>query len=245
MSDPVFIHETPEQIYGWVAACHGPSQVEQFQPAFESVNQRLGFADYHLQQVQTLMASATQDLDPLEPLSWLAGVRSASTRKLQEAMACGHAHVLAALQNVHASVDLLAHTVYYGIGMNIKDSTRLKERDICASKVAKRIGLPAIQSAFNAITQHDAYRQVADLTNRSKHRSVVLMPVQIDLLRGTFPELYFEAFEHDSRQYPKQPALPFLRQEHRRIADAAARTIQALIDDLTSRVTTGESPMPT
>ncbi|WP_153066018.1 hypothetical protein [Xanthomonas dyei] len=232
MTESLYITESYDQIYRWVESRYGSSQIALFQPSFESVNQRLGFANYHLQQAENLMADAVQGTSPLEPLLWLTGARSENTAKLQEAMVWGHAHVLAALQNTHASADLLAHAIYYGTGMNLCSTTKLKERDISSLKVISRIQAPLIKAAFETLTNQEDYRYLADLTNRSKHRSIVSMPVQIDLLRATQPELFFDAFQHDSRNHPKRPAFYFLRQEHRRVADAAARTILALIETL-------------
>jgi hypothetical protein len=196
---------------------YGRDQKEVFNPSLNSVVQRGAFAKYHYVEAKRLLTAATADhAEPGEMMMLLFGGDEASVA-FNQARFQAAAHITACVQNMHATADILAHTVYFALGMNLDPSTYLKPRQIGIAQIIKSLPIGPIHQQLNALVDHDGFRYLSALNNHSKHRSIVETSYSLDLTPNPVPPgLKFAKFEYESQVFPDCWAMPTLDEEYSR-----------------------------
>jgi hypothetical protein len=133
------------------------------------------------------------------------------------------AHVTACIQSLHAAVDILAHAVYYALGLN-KNPNPLKARDINTSVVIsileKDENLNNLSELLKKLRNEGNFSHIDALANHSKHRSVVAPSINEDQA-GLAAERYtikLEAFKYKEKEYKQIAIKELLEPEYNRCA---------------------------
>ena len=196
---------------------HGHEQEKALTPSLNSVVQRGGFAKYHYLEAKRLLEAATAaHAEPGQMMMLILGDDTASAA-FQQARFQAAAHITACIQNMHATADILAHAVYFALGMNLNPSLVLKPRQISIGNVMKNVPVGPIHKQLTELVDHGGFRYLSALNNHSKHRSIVDIPFSLDLTATPNPPgLKFAAFEYENDQFPDCWAMPTLDAEYAR-----------------------------
>ncbi|WP_095063996.1 hypothetical protein [Pseudomonas sp. Irchel s3f19] len=200
-----------------VEAKFGRQQKEVLAPSLNSVLQRGAFAKYHYLEAKRLLDEATAaHTDPSAMMMLVLGADDAS-EAFSEARFQSQAHITACVQSMHATADILAHTVYYALGMNLDPATELKLRNIDMVNVMKKVTVAPVLQALTSLTDHDGFRYISALNNHSKHRSIVEASYSVDFTEAGMPNgLKFAGFEHGGQAYDARWVKPTLDPEYAR-----------------------------
>lgn len=193
---------------------YGRAHRDTFNQSLNSVVQRKEFAKYHYSEAKRLLAAATADHSAPGELMMLLFGGTDESIAFNQARFQAAAHITSCVQDIHAIADILAHTVYFALGMNLDASTALKPRQIGMTEVIKKMPSALIRQLLTDLTNHDGFRYISALNNHSKHRSIVDTPYTIDLTSVPEPSgLQFAAFTYDNQHHAERWAMPTLDEE--------------------------------
>lgn len=198
-----------------VERLHGRSQLERARPALRSVADRLSYARIHIQAlevaIKTYLSTERREKELMEIIFTDSGDAWHDFNLFLREVG---AHATAAIQSLHAVGDLFSHAIYYSCAVGATNP--IDERKISVSTVVSRLNgntkatnLCALLASFGA--QGD-FQHVAALSNRAKHRSIVLPSLSEDHT-GERPErlaVLIQAFDHDDTHFPAVAAQTFL-----------------------------------
>ncbi len=198
-----------------VQQLHGKSQLERARPALRSVADRLSYARIH---IQALEAAINTYLSPERREQQLVEIIFTDSEDalhdfnlfLREV----GAHATAGIQSLHAVGDLLSHAIYYSYAMDAANP--IEERKISVGAVVSRLSGSAntasLCTLLASLGAQGDFQHIAALSNRAKHRSLVLPSLSEDHT-GERPErltVLIQAFEHDGANFPAVTAQEFL-----------------------------------
>lgn len=147
---------------------HGCAQEESLTPSLNSVVQRGGFAKYHYSEAKRLVEAATAGhAEPGDMMMLILGNETASA-DFQQARFQAAAHITACVQNMHATADILAHAVYFALGMNLDPALLLKPRQISIGNVMKNLAGGPVHVQLTELVDHEGFRYLSALNNHSK-----------------------------------------------------------------------------
>ena len=196
---------------------YGGEQKDTFNAPLNSVIQRGEFAKYHYTEAKRLLEAATAAHIELGDMMMLILGNDTASVAFRQARFQAAAHITACVQNMHATADILAHTVYFALGMNLDPALWLKPRNISMAQVIKKVPIEAIQQLLSALVEDEGFLYLSALNNHSKHRSIVDIPFSIDLTPNPGPPgLKFAAFEYDDQMFTERLAMPTLDKEYGR-----------------------------
>ena len=140
---------------------------------------------------------------------------------------------MAFLQSLHSLSDIMAHAIYFALGLNLNKATRLPPKRIYLQQVRALLSPGEMTTRLQELIDHEDYRYLADIVNHSKHRSVVQTPYSVDATGcDTQPHgLKFAAFAYDDRAYPARWADPVMESEYNRQSALITR-IGELLNEL-------------
>jgi len=185
----------------------GKEQEKLLDPCLQSLDHRLYFQRYHYQETKALidsvMAGKTTELEKLRAV---LGGTDEEDHKFHFMRMKAAAHVTACVASMHAMADILGHAIFYALGMNLDPNVKLKLSDVTIGSVLKNLPPGELHVRVNEWITDPGYVYIQDLSNHSKHRSLVPMPYSVDLSGvDEYPHgLKFGAFEmkgrvHDAR----------------------------------------------
>ncbi|MBK5913857.1 hypothetical protein CCR84_05885 [Rhodocyclus purpureus] len=209
------IEETREHI----RRLFGDDQLELAKPCLRSVVDRQTYARIHFQDAKAKIDSYTQTTLQNASLFEVSFGDSEAWVDFNIFIREVSAHLTACVQSIHAVPDILAHAIYYSLGLN-QAVGALKARDICAGSVLKLLKreplLNTIASLLDSLVSAEKFTHLAALTNQAKHRSIVFPTLNEDLT-GTREKRHivaFPAFVHDDRTFPQVFADDFIALEY-------------------------------
>ena len=206
-----------------VTAVFGAAQWKEAHPSVRSMTDRPAFCHYHYHEALDMMSGY---IESKLKKTGLLGVYK-DYDEFSYLMLKIRANITAFVQSLHAVADTCSHMLYYSLALD-KLPSPLKERDINATKVLKRLeqqrdaGHPEYDKLcrlFLEITTGDDYKYLYALTNTSKHRSIVRSELNEDAT-GRREEkwvLFLESFWYDGKFFEKTNACEFMQKEHDRI----------------------------
>lgn len=188
----------------------------------QSVRDRLWYAGYHYQEACRLLDSfVSARLTSTCLLDISFGLDTEATDDFNRFLLEAGAHVLACVQSMHATADILAHVVYFSLGINLSPQP-IAERIISLAKVVQRLRQETPAAAINALLNELAsggnFAHLSALTNISKHRSIIRPSLNEDWT-GAAPErhtLKFGSFSYANKLYPEVAVKDFLKPEYYR-----------------------------
>lgn len=196
----------------------GTDQERLLAPCLRSIDERRAFARYHHAETKRLLEAVTVDRTPIQMVAWMLDSESPETTGFQSVRFHASAHVHACVQSMHALADILAHAVYYGLGMNLNPNLKLDARTLNIKSVRDRLPSGAIRDQLTQLVDDAGFKYLAALVNHSKHRSLIAVPFSVDLSGEDAQQhgLKFGGFEYNGVKYPEQWVAPALRQEYDR-----------------------------
>ncbi|MCP1486356.1 hypothetical protein J3D48_002669 [Pseudomonas fluorescens] len=196
---------------------YGREQEKALTPSLNSIVQRGGFAKFHYSEAKRLMEAATAaHIEPGEMMMLILSNDTANAA-FQQARFQAAAHITACVQNMHSTADILAHAVYFALGMNLDPALSLKPHLISIGNVMKNVTAEPIITRLTELVDHDDFRYLSALNNHSKHRSIVDLPYSLDLTTTPNPSgLKFAAFKYKEEEFPARWAMQTLDSEYGR-----------------------------
>lgn len=219
---------------------YGHKQLEMAIPALRSVIDRRDYAHFHYHEANNIFRAFAEEKLANEPLLWVIHQSDESVSEFNWLITRIGAHVVACIQSLHAIADIMAHAVYYSLGMNLSDSA-LREANISVRTVLKKLGDSAELSIVHQLMTELAYGGRADhlaaLSNYSKHRSIIRTSMTEDW-SGEEPErqrLTLGGFSYKGNSFPSAGVKNFITDEHDRIARLIVDVGNAMHDVLKIR----------
>lgn len=219
------VEETRKQI----RRLFGEDQLELAKPCLRSVVDRQTYARIHFQdakaKIDSYTQTALQDASLFEVTFGDAEAWVEFNIFIREV----GAHLTACVQSIHAVPDILAHAIYYSLGLN-RSAGALKPRDICAGNVLRLLRresqLNTVATLLESLVSAETFAHLAALANQAKHRSIVFPAINEDLTgtRERRHMVVFPAFAYDDSPYPLVFADDFLAVEYERSSQCVVNT---------------------
>lgn len=196
----------------------GREQYDLFNPCLRSAGDRRDFARYHYGEAHRLMNEVIGDNPQIEMVATILGAHDKEPGAFNWARFQAAAHTVACVQSMHALVDSLAHTLYYGLGFNLDKATVLKPKAINAYRVRERLPSGPMRDAMSAWIDDPGFTYLSALNNCSKHRSMVSVGYSVDMTgEDELPHgLKFGMFDYEDEHYPQRWVRPTLINEYQR-----------------------------
>jgi hypothetical protein len=223
-----------EQLREDVTFLFGDEQRECLSPSLNSIVDRQTYARFHYQESKRILGEVLNDRDDQAILfDLIFGADRNARHEFANRRKFAEAHIVAFLQSLHSLSDILAHAIYFALGLNFHKATRLPPKRVYLHKVQALLPPGEVSVRLQELINHEDYRYLADIVNHSKHRSVIQTPYSVDITGcDTQPHgLKFAAFVYDDQAYPARWADPFMESEYNR-QSALITSIGELLNDL-------------
>lgn len=207
----------------------GDEQLELAKPCLRSVVDRQTYARIHFQDARAKLDAYTQTALQEASLFEVTFGDSEAWVEFNIFIREVGAHLTACVQSIHSVPDILAHAIYYSLGLNSAPGA-LKARDICVSSVLKVLRRDArydgITSLLDSLVSAGTFSHLAALTNHAKHRSIVFPSMNEDMTgtRAKRHMVVFPAFNYDDNSYPQVFADDFISVEYERSSQCVVHT---------------------
>jgi hypothetical protein len=129
------------------------------------------------------------------------------------------AHAIACIQSIHTLGDILGNIIYYSLGMNREDRTRIKSNmyiHTVRDYLNKIPDASEITTLLDQLLDHPDYKYVAAVVNESKHCSVIAPHLRVDMTGDGNHSLVFIAFNRKDVQFPPRVVSDVLPNEFAR-----------------------------
>lgn len=206
-----------------IKSLYGHRQLEMAKPALRSVIDRRDYAHYHYHEANDLFMAFAQERLTEESLLWVIHQSDESFSEFHWLITKISAHVVACIQSMHAITDIMAHAIYYSLGMN-GSGKALREADISAATVLKRLSqhveLSRLHQLLAELVSGGRADHLAALSNYSKHRSIIRTAMSEDWTGNELERhrLTLGAFSYKGTSFPDARVKDFIGSEFNRIA---------------------------
>lgn len=227
-----------QQLREDVRLLFGDEQREYLSPSLNSIVDRQTYARFHFHETKRILGEVLEGRDHKSVLCDLIfGADPNAHHEFANRRKHAEAHVIALLQSLHSLSDILAHAIYFALGLNLCKATRLPSKRIYLHQVLPLLPPGKMTSLLQELIDHEDYRYLADIVNHSKHRSVVQTPYSVDATGcDTQPHgLKFATFVYDDHAYPARWADPFMEAEYNRQSALITRIGEHLNDLVRSK----------
>lgn len=234
---PWNLDETRKQI----SSLYGRDQLDLAKACLRSIDDRMIYARVHYQDaIQLIESYINENLKESSLLEALhLGSEQGSTDFNLFIRKVG-AYLVACIQSIHTLPDILAHAIYYSLAINLTEKP-IKERDITATSVAKRLSeisdAEPVRLLLTELGTGGTFPHLSALANHSKHRSIIFPSMSEDWtgLREERHIVMLSAFEYDGTFYAQVSAKEFLVAESDRCFKLVIQAGNALNAVLRSR----------
>lgn len=174
--------------------------------ALQSIISRFHHADFHIQEFEALEDRVSSGKSTLELVKEIFQVRE---RRISDISVKATAHALAAVHALHSLSDILGSAIMLSL-----------HRGTSWHGYYSQIRLPpeysSLSTVMSELTTPPSYQYLADLSNRSKHHTVVAPYFQTDLSGVGRHRYDFVGFKHKDREHPPREVKQFLIDEFTR-----------------------------
>lgn len=221
-----------------VELLYGRDQRKDISPSLDSILQRGEFAKFHYREADRLMIENIPSEEKHgEIMMMLFGGDDASDA-FEEVRFQAAAHITACVQSMHATADILAHALYFALGMNLTPKTTLEPHRIGLKAVLPLVSNNHIKRLVSKLRHHDGFRYIEALNNHSKHRSIVQTPYSLSLIDGPVSHgLKFSEFEYSGKKYEARWVKQALSDEYKRQSRLIVSIGQSLNEALNALAT--------
>lgn len=225
------LQETREHI----ARLHGQHQLELAKPCIQSVFDRQVYARTHYQDVHSKTEIYIRtELQGTSLLEVTFADNDEAWEEFNIFVREVGAHLTACIQSMHALPDILAHAIYYSLGLNI-GSAALKSRDVGAASVSRLLkgnkGLAILCELLTGFIKSGNFVHLSALSNQAKHRSIVFPSLSEDwtVERKDPHLLIFPTFFYENLCFPQVLADEFLKIEYKRCSELIVKAGRLLM----------------
>ena len=198
---------------------YGKNQQRITSRSLDSIFENQDFARYHYSEIKKLISEHLDNKRTGKDYFQLVMSTDPTVREseYQFSTSC-KAHIISLLRNLHSIPDLLAHFIYFCLGFNINDETRLDESKVSLFNVKKILKKdPKYRELLELVmclTVNEDFKYLKDIGNYSKHRANVIPKLSYSMEHegNSVYKFTFEAF----KRYPETPAVDFLNREYNR-----------------------------
>jgi hypothetical protein len=192
-----------------IEAFHGSRQLILSKSCLRSVADRQAHAQYHYQEIKRLLTAHIDDrLDTKDiyEVTWPTDTESCD--QLNYCLLRVEANVIACAQALHSLGDILAHVVYFAVGINLRAKS-LAEDGISLNAVADKLLLEPefseVAVCLDKLRGNNQFKTVMAIVNHSKHRGLIEPNIIVDHTSTTVPyALQFESFIYRNKLYAEK-----------------------------------------
>ena len=174
----------------------------------DSIVERHNYARYHYREYRNII-DAKENVDGEHILPFLV-----NDENLMLATAI-EANILACMQHLHASHDILSHLLSYSLNIEFDD-----EQYITLNNVQKKMqGITkytVINNLLNELIENENFKYLTANVNHSKHRYNIVPSIRIDLRDKPHIKCLFSSFVHKQTNYSEKDLDEFLKDELQR-----------------------------
>lgn len=195
----------------------GSSQLTLANPSLDSLSQRQYYARYHYQEILRLFKAFKRDILSNKPLIAVVCGKIKDREKFETCSRKIGAHAVACVQSIHSIPDLLAHAIYFSLGLNLQTKP-LGEREVSSTRVIKVLQCSALyqdlETTLRQVCNDPTSKHIAALSNKAKHQGIVRHQLNEDLTgtRMNSHEIRFGAFQHLGHTFQETPIDNLLEQ---------------------------------
>ena len=199
----------------------GRDQLLLARPCLKSVIDRQDHARYHYQEAIALLDAFKQKYLSVRPLLDVVFAKERQDRlAFDTLMTKIGANTIACIQSIHSIADILAHVMYFALGINRANA--MKERAVSVNSVYMRLmadeRFTELGKALHALATEGQAAHLCALANYGKHRSIVepLMSEDCTGLRLEKHEVRISSFKYQGAVYPEIAVEQLLEPEYAR-----------------------------
>jgi hypothetical protein len=193
---------------------YGSHQRDLLQPCLSSITIKTDYIRYHYEEINKLEKRLLGGKPTTEKRLLKAGWFFTKDARKELIKIDMRANVQAIVFNLHSLGDVIAHIIYYSLGMNRDNSTYLNEDKISLSTVKdklKNVQPNGVLELILNLMKNPHYEYLAGLCNVSKHRSIVRSGYVCHIKDG-WTEFAFEHFEYKGHRYETRPCNAFFKE---------------------------------
>ncbi len=193
----------------------GLPQLTLAKPSLDSLLDRQAYARYHFQEVLRLLKRFTKVHLSKYPLIVVACGKNTGREKFENFMVKSGAHAVACVQSIHSFPDLLAHAIYFSLGLNLQPNP-LREREISSTRVIqvlqRNVLYQSLETTLTELCNATNSKHVAALSNKAKHQGIVKHQLNEDWTgtRIDRHEIRFGTFQYSGTCYSEVPIVDLL-----------------------------------
>lgn len=195
-------------------------QVSLANASLESIFQNLEFSRYHYMELERLINSHLSGISTEADYFHLVITNDSDVlNKEDEFKTACKANIMAFLRSIHCNADLLAHVIYYSLGLNLNLKTKLNPKYLNLKKVKEKLieinRSEVLIEALDKLTNHHDYIYLNGLVNHTKHRANITSNLNYEIVKKgkDVYKFHFPPFEYDDEKYEKKSVYSFLHSE--------------------------------
>ena len=186
-----------------VAQRFGESQAREVWDILQSIRSRFQHARLHIEEFQRLENEVISGRTSTELMKEIFRFNE---NRISEISVQATAHALGAVQALHSLADILGAAIMLSLSSGRSWSGYFHQIKLAPEHLS-------LQPLMQALNLDSSYKYLADLANRSKHRTVVSPSFQVDATGSEKNRYDFSAFEHKGRAYGPREVKAFLVEE--------------------------------
>jgi hypothetical protein len=196
---------------------YGDEQLKLVSPSLDSIFENQDFVRYHYSELNRLVKEHMEGIDGAHDYVDLILTNEIDILNKQYDYGISYkANIMALVRNLHSINDLLAHTIYFSLGLNLIKKTQIKPRCLNLYQVKEKLkhikNATGLISDLEKMMSHEDNQYLNSLVNHSKHRANIAPKLSYEL-NNSGADIYkfsFQEFEYDDITYEKKLADPFL-----------------------------------
>jgi hypothetical protein len=216
---------------------YGEEQINLLTPSLESIFENQDFSRFHYSEFQRLIDSHVDGKSSGKDYIGLVLTNSHDVKNEEHEfkIAC-KANIMALVRSLHSISDLLAHTIYYSLGLNLNTQTKLTPRNISLYNIKEKLefveSYSLLRKELKVFSTHTDFEYLNGLVNHSKHRSNITSKLTYKL-KHTGKNVYqfnFDSFNYGENNFAEQHVDEYINREFNRQSEAII-VIGNLIND--------------
>lgn len=208
-----------KELKEFIGIKYGDNQQKITLRPLDSIFENQDFARFHYSEIKKLIAEHMCNNKAGPDYFNLVMSTDISVRENEHQFSTScKAHIISLVRQMHSIPDLLAHVIYFCLGLNTINETRLCDNKISLFNVKKILGnIPEYDELLGLLirfTINDDFKYLKDLGNYTKHRGNVIPKLSYSM-EHQGEQVYkftFEAFQG----HPEAHAVEFINREYNR-----------------------------
>ncbi|MDT9000438.1 hypothetical protein RQP53_14275 [Paucibacter sp. APW11] len=214
----------------------GPGQLWKIRPVLRASTVRMLHANYHYAEYQRIVSTHVDERLAAGTDIWtigLPGSRQESDQSNLFFIQC-EAHLFACAQAIHATCDILAHVVFYALGLNLGSEPFKRRVDLHSIadflKKTKQADarLVPLSEEFELLRQSAEFLEINALVNQLKHHGGPTVNLALEPAEGQPYEVRFDEFQRPDGSRPAKAAKQVLGSAYERVNVATVNIGRAL-----------------